>query len=288
MKKWEINRRKVASVAVLLSIASIGIFAGTYAKYVSELSLANTNGDQNARVAVWDVGYNSSFTTPLFDKYYYGSDVAGSEDSGHSAPSNSSDTVFQNDTHTNNLVAPGTHGYKIIRLTNYASKGGTSDRGPTEVAFQVGVGTTNPNVAFTNSGSLPGKLEFAVINDPLLVSGTTALSGVTWSSTSTDGSSAVSYYDQATNLTFEKWQTASSTQSEFLEKDAVKFTTSGETTHDVVILWRWVFTTTEDETLSTDGSGGYHNAEAYMGKAETDALEKVTVTLGNLTVTQLD
>jgi hypothetical protein len=136
MKKWEINKRKLASIAVLLSIASIGIFAGTYAKYVSELSLTDeSDTDLSARVAIWNVGQNKKISINLFDKYYYG--ASGDENqsyanSGHEVRSADYDTVFANST-DHNVIAPGTHGYKTIQITNQVD----DTRGVTEVTYKI-------------------------------------------------------------------------------------------------------------------------------------------------------
>jgi hypothetical protein len=145
MKNFKLTKRRVAGLAIVLAIASLGIFAGTYAKYVSTVDLGN-KPDQNAQVAVWHVGEPVSIGN-LFSPYYYNasysSDGSDLRNSGHGTYNSKEDTVFNNSGGDNpgNLIAPGTKGEKSFRIQdNVKSVEGSSvpvGTGNTEVSYIV-------------------------------------------------------------------------------------------------------------------------------------------------------
>ncbi|MDR1568113.1 MAG: hypothetical protein LBS33_05505, partial [Streptococcaceae bacterium] len=164
MKKIKLTKRRLAGGAILLVAALLGVFSGTYAKYLSTIDLPKTD-DQTGNVAVWQVG-QSVVMGNLFAPYYYGSDVEdGSGDAGHTAPQESSDTVFAKGIY--NLVAPGTKGEKTIQLVDKLD----DTKGETEVAYKVEF--SNPGseinggkiVNFTNDtdGKLASRLQFKLL-----------------------------------------------------------------------------------------------------------------------------
>ncbi|MDR1568335.1 MAG: hypothetical protein LBS33_06630, partial [Streptococcaceae bacterium] len=158
------------------AIATLGIFAGTYAKYVSVLPLTSNGDDLSARVAIWNVGVRNNIELALFRPYYYGATVDGvdsnssSANSGHGdATDSEKDTVFTNN--GDNLVAPGTHGFKFIEITN-ATGGGPRLKAAqiptTEVTYKLTVGDIAPSATITDevdTDVFKGQLWVAVLTD---------------------------------------------------------------------------------------------------------------------------
>ncbi|MDR1567929.1 MAG: hypothetical protein LBS33_04560, partial [Streptococcaceae bacterium] len=261
MKNFKLTKRRVAGLAVVLAIASIGIFTGTYAKYVSTLDLDDNATDQDAQVAVWHVGEPVSIGN-LFSPYYYADSYHSGEsdlgNSGHSSyfktsGSKSGDTVFNNPTDTadpENLIAPGTRGEKSFRIQDNVKSDGSTPvgSGATEVSYTVkfpALDSAGSRVTFDGSSAeyLKTQLKFKLfINNIPQTSG-----WVTATVLDTALSNVTLYYD-----------------SDGLDDE-------------VTIEWEWPFD-------DTDGSGTYDSSDVAAAAAQTT----VAVNFGTVRYEQVD
>ncbi|MDR1568199.1 MAG: hypothetical protein LBS33_05945 [Streptococcaceae bacterium] len=273
MKKEVLNKRKIASIGVLGAIATIGIFAGTYAKYVSELPLTG-GADQSARVAVWNVG-QKTFSINLFDKYYYGASGDGANsslaDSGHGELSADHDTVFQNGTvessNIHNVVAPGTHGYKTIRITDAAIEG----NGKTEVTYTLSAvagegasATVTPEASVT---AFKSQLKFAVVTDAKVEE---------------TGTTIINWAEQK----YPKVNGENTTDTSIDWKD-VDTALGGIVTNlgnikgikDIVVLWKWEF-----ENSTTESNDEKDTALAVT----SPTIPQISISFGKIKAEQVD
>ncbi|MDR1568782.1 MAG: hypothetical protein LBS33_08925, partial [Streptococcaceae bacterium] len=259
MKNFKLTKRRVAGLAVVLAIASIGIFAGTYAKYVSTVDLGNTP-DQNAQVAVWHVGEPISISD-MFSPYYYhanawsNSQMKDVSNLGHSSTdSEVYDTVFNSSgvASPENLVAPGTTGRKIFHiqdnLYDIGDTTGSFGSGNTEVSYTVKFSTLENQTSRINfSGDtndyLKTHLRFKLyINDVPKTE-----NWVNASDLNTALGNVTLYYDSA------------------------------GLDDEVTIAWEWPFD-------DTDGSGTYDSSDVAAEAANA----KVSVSFGTVRYEQED
>ncbi|MDR1567420.1 MAG: hypothetical protein LBS33_01865 [Streptococcaceae bacterium] len=278
MKKWEVNRRKIVCIGVLATIASLGIFAGTYAKYVSELSLTDgEDTDQSARVAIWNVGQVASINVKLFSSYYYGN-ITGQEingdyaNSGHNVADTSNDTVFTN-TNGKNIVAPGTHGYKTIGISNAAVGSG---RPPvTEVTYKLIQGTA-PSATITHDlteNVFNGQLRFAVLTDAGIhqIGDITDMPVVDWE-----------------NDTYKKsigedsiaipWKSVTDALADMYTNDNATNLGNVKEVKNIVVLWKWDF----------ENSATASNDEKDTALGMATELPTISINFGTMRAEQVD
>ncbi|MDR1567617.1 MAG: hypothetical protein LBS33_02910, partial [Streptococcaceae bacterium] len=267
------------------AIATLGIFAGTYAKYVSVLPLTSNGDDLSARVAIWNVGRNAEYNVELFSKWYYGNsgDESGNyANSGHNngvTEETVDTTVFTNN--GDNLVAPGTHGFKMFRITNATGGGGSRLKAAkiptTEVTYKLTVGDITPSAIITDeveTDVFKGQLWFAVLtnfgengdespmvnwsDNTYLLGGTVDYISIPWKNVDAALAGMYTDGDNATNLGNVKED------------------------KDIVVLWKWDFEKGEnsDEISANDAK------DNSLGKAT--ALPTISINFGTIRAEQVD
>ncbi|MDR1568007.1 MAG: hypothetical protein LBS33_04965 [Streptococcaceae bacterium] len=285
MKKWEINKRKIASIGVLGAIATIGIFAGTYAKYVTVLDLPGTDAtDQSARVAVWNVDRDSRINAKLFSPYYYG--ASGSDgsytDSGHdSLDASGNDTVFANSA-DHNVIAPGTHGYKTIRISNK----GDSDKGTTEVTYKLVVGETAPSASFGGNDIenllANTALKFAILTDIATDSGTGVPTVTSWGTGDTNAT--YTKIDSGGDGNIQWISIASALESMYGASNGGAILDNVTKIKDIVVLWKWDF---ERGTESTEKSTN-NSKETALATQTAASIPSISINFGTMKAEQVD
>ncbi|MDR1567151.1 MAG: hypothetical protein LBS33_00470 [Streptococcaceae bacterium] len=245
MSRLRFNKRKIIIFSILFSISSIGIFAGTYAKYTSEISSSGVVTDNfGTNVVLWNVGMVMD-STHLFDKIYSGNLSDTSKKSEALA------LQLGDDKAVDSLVA-GTWGYKIIRLTNqnFVSKDTKKVTFATKIAQPTDShGVVRPILALEQDNSeldqlLLDKIQFAILVDPTLL-------GRDGPPVITDTDGVYQYTqrdDKATSiaLPLQNGLIAASGDDSLFEHQLLAinasfeldFPTNAVKTHDIVIVWR--------------------------------------------------
>ncbi|MDR1568222.1 MAG: hypothetical protein LBS33_06060 [Streptococcaceae bacterium] len=271
MKKWKVNKRKLASIGVLGAIATLGIFAGTYAKYVSVLPLTSgEDTDLSARVAFWDVGLVNNKELVLFSPNYYGAsgDSRGEHaDSGHDGANTIYDTVFVDG--RDNLVAPGTHGYKTIRIHN----GDPAGKGDpvTEVTYKLTVGDTVPSATITDDAHFKNQLKFTVLTDIEVSKGNIT---VDWQN------GRYTKIGDTSSATVIPWKSVTDALAG-MYTDGDNATNLGNVKEikNIVVLWKWDFEAVavdndvKDTELATRVAGSIPNISINFGTIRAEQVD---------------
>ncbi|MDR1567073.1 MAG: hypothetical protein LBS33_00065, partial [Streptococcaceae bacterium] len=171
-----------------------------------------------------------------------------------------------------NVIAPGTHGYKTIRITNNDS---TTSRGKTEVTYKLtAVDGAPPSATITSDTDsfLAGsRIKFAVLTNAATDSGT-GVPTVNWTS-----GTAGTYLTTDASSTYAdiSWQAANAfsgySGTNLGNINVIK---------DIVVLWKWDF---ED---TTESSSTYNEKETNLAKAEN--IPTISVSFGKIKAEQVD